>query len=39
MVGWDGEALLKGVAAIACVGLVSMTLAFSALRGRLKRGG
>ncbi|MCU1458406.1 MAG: type transporter [Actinomycetia bacterium] len=39
MVGWDAESLLKGLAAIAGVGLVSMTLAFSALRGRLKRGG
>jgi ABC-2 type transport system permease protein len=36
--GWDLHALGVGFAAIAGVGAVSMTLAFSALRGRLKRG-
>jgi ABC-2 type transport system permease protein len=36
--GWDGGELVKGFAAIAGVGLVSMTLAFAALRGRLKAG-
>jgi ABC-2 type transport system permease protein len=37
-VGWDAEALLKGLAAIAAVGVVSQALAFTALRGRLQRG-
>jgi ABC-2 type transport system permease protein len=37
-VGWDGAALGKAVLAIAAVGVVSMTLAFSTLRGRVKRG-
>ena len=37
-VGWDWAALGKGLAAIAAVGLVSQWLAFSALRGRLRRG-
>jgi ABC-2 type transport system permease protein len=36
--GWDGAELAKGFGAIAGVGLVSMTLAFAALRGRLKAG-
>jgi ABC-2 type transport system permease protein len=36
--GWNGTALLKAVAAIAGMGTVSFTLAFVALRGRLKRG-
>lgn len=38
MVGWDWAALAKGVACVAGVGLVSMTLAFTALRGRVRRG-
>jgi ABC-2 type transport system permease protein len=37
-VGWDAAALGKGLAAIAGVGLLSQWLAFSALRGRLRRG-
>lgn len=37
MVGWDVEALLKGLAAVVWVGLVSMTLALLALRGRTLR--
>lgn len=36
-VGWDGMALLKGLACIAGVGLVSGTLALTALRGRTRR--
>ena len=36
--GWDGADVLEGFAAIGGVGLVSMTLAFAALRGRLQRG-
>jgi ABC-2 type transport system permease protein len=36
--GWDGAEIARGFAAIAGVGAVSMTLAFAALRGRLKRG-
>jgi ABC-2 type transport system permease protein len=36
--GWDAGALLKGAAAVGGVGVVSMTLGFTALRGRLKRG-
>jgi len=38
MVGWDGHALWQGFAAVFAVGLVSQTLAFSALRGRVKKG-
>jgi ABC-2 type transport system permease protein len=38
LTGWGWDDILKGFAAIAGVGLVSMTLAFAALRGRLKRG-
>ena len=37
MVGWDPEALLKGLAAVLGVGVVSMTLALLALRGRTLR--
>jgi ABC-2 type transport system permease protein len=37
-VGWDATALAKGLVAIAGVGLLSQTLAFAALRGRLARG-
>ena len=37
MVGWDVEALLKGLAAVLGVGVVSMTLALLALRGRTLR--
>ncbi len=36
--GWDASEILGGFAAIVGVGAVSMTLAFAALRGRLKRG-
>ncbi len=36
-VGWDAEALLGGFACIAGVGLVSGTLALTALRGRTRR--
>ena len=38
MTGWDGTALWQGIAAVAAVGLVSQTLAFTALRGRVKKG-
>lgn len=38
MTGWDTTALLQGLAAVLAVGAVSMTLAFTALRGRVKRG-
>ena len=37
MVGWDVEALLMGLAAVLGVGVVSMTLALLALRGRTLR--
>jgi ABC-2 type transport system permease protein len=36
--GWDAYDIALGFLAIAIVGSVSMTLAFAALRGRLKRG-
>lgn len=36
-VGWDAEALAKGIGAIAGVGVVSGTLALTALRGRTRR--
>jgi ABC-2 type transport system permease protein len=35
---WDAGAMLEGFAAIVAVGAVSMTLAFLALRGRVRRG-
>lgn len=35
--GWNGTALLKAFVAIGGMGLVSFTLAFAALRGRLKQ--
>ena len=37
MTGWDGPRLARGLAATALVGAVSFSLAFSALRGRVKR--
>ena len=36
--GWQLRPLLEGILAIAGVGLVSMTLALAALRGRVARG-
>ncbi len=36
-VGWDGAALAKAAAAIGAVGVVSLGLATSALRGRVRR--
>lgn len=36
--GWNGTALLEGAAAMAGIGCLSMTLAFLALRGRVRRG-
>jgi len=36
--GWDVAELLKGLAAIAGVGITAQVLAFAALNGRLKRG-
>jgi len=36
--GWDGAALLKASAAIGAVGVVSISLALAALRGRVRRG-
>ena len=38
MQGWEWETLLEGLAAVAGVGLVSMFLALTALRGRVSRG-
>jgi ABC-2 type transport system permease protein len=38
MTGWDGGELAKALAAIAILGAVSMSLCFSALRGRTRRG-
>ncbi|HEX6311022.1 MAG TPA: ABC transporter permease [Acidimicrobiia bacterium] len=38
LTGWGVEEIVKGFAAIAGVGVLSMTLAFAALRGRLRRG-
>ena len=36
--GWAARPLLAALLAIAGVGLVSMTLALAALRGRVRRG-
>jgi len=36
--GWEGDSLLRAVAAIAAVGVVSLSLAFAALRGRVSQG-
>jgi ABC-type cobalamin/Fe3+-siderophores transport system ATPase subunit len=36
--GWDGADLLQAIAAVAAVGLVSISLALAALRGRVQRG-
>lgn len=36
--GWQGTALLEGVAAMAGIGCLSMSMAFLALRGRVRRG-
>jgi hypothetical protein len=36
--GWQPRALLEGFLAIAPVGVVSLTLALTALRGRIARG-
>ena len=36
--GWQPQVLLEGFAAIAGVGIVSLTLALTALRGRIARG-
>lgn len=38
MTGWEGDELAKALAAIAILGAVSMSLCFSALRGRTRRG-
>jgi ABC-2 type transport system permease protein len=37
LVGWDGGELLQAVAAVVGVGVVSMTMALLALRGRVQR--
>ena len=37
MVGWEWDALLKGLACLAGVGVVSVSLALAALRGRVSR--
>lgn len=37
MEGWSGSQILQGLAAIAVVGAVSQTLAFTALRGRVRQ--
>jgi ABC-2 type transport system permease protein len=36
LTGWDGTALFQAALAIVLVGAVSFTLAFAALRGRVK---
>ncbi len=36
--GWDATAMIKAVIAIAIVGVASFSLAFAALRGRVRRG-
>ena len=36
--GWDATALLEGIAAMAGIGCISMSLAFLALRGRVRSG-
>ena len=36
--GWEWSTLAKGVAAIAAVGVLSMSMALAALRGRVARG-
>ena len=36
-VGWDGERLLYGFISISAIGLLSMTLAFMALSGRVRK--
>jgi ABC-2 type transport system permease protein len=36
-VGWDGERLLYGFISIGAIGLLSMTLAFTALSGRVRK--
>ena len=36
--GWDAGSLLGGLAALAGIGLVSMSLALAAFRGRVQRG-
>ena len=36
-VGWDGEALIKGLGAVLGVGVVSMSLAMLALKSRVRR--
>jgi ABC-2 type transport system permease protein len=38
LTGWDRGPILEAVAAIVGIGIVSMTLALLALRGRLRRG-
>jgi ABC-2 type transport system permease protein len=38
IVGWDAAALGKALVAVALVGAISMSLCFSALRGRIRRG-
>jgi ABC-2 type transport system permease protein len=36
--GWQAGSIAEGIAALAGIGLVSMTLAMGALRGRVMRG-
>ena len=36
--GWDGTALAEALVSIAAVGVISMSLALAALRGRVRRG-
>jgi hypothetical protein len=38
MVGWDAQALAEAAVAVSIVAVVSMSLCFGALRGRVKRG-
>jgi ABC-2 type transport system permease protein len=35
--GWQVRTLMEGLAAVACIGIVSMSLALLALRGRINR--
>ena len=38
MVGWEWDEIAKGVGAVLLVGIISHSMAFASLRGRVKRG-
>ena len=38
MIGWDADAIGEALIAVAIVAVISMTMCFAALRGRVKRG-